>query len=52
MGRDEKQVVAKKGPSENYLRLLRGEITPKAYADKVRKNVDRQIGREKRAAAS
>lgn len=40
------------GPSKAYLRLLRGEATAKAYADKVKKNVDRQIGRATGRAAS
>jgi hypothetical protein len=39
------------GPSDLYLRLLRGEITPKKYAERVKKNVDRQLGRQGRAGS-
>lgn len=30
------------GPSEQYLRLLKGEITPEEYARSVKKRVDEQ----------
>jgi hypothetical protein len=34
------------GPSEVYLRMLRGEISARKYANRLKKNVDRQIGKQ------
>jgi hypothetical protein len=45
-----KATTARPGPSNLYLRLLRGEISPKEYADKVRRNVDRRIGKTRAAS--
>lgn len=38
------------GPSEQYLRLLKGEISPQEYAKSVRERVDDQGRAEKTAA--
>jgi hypothetical protein len=34
------------GPSDLYLRMLRGEVSPKRYVARVKKTVDRQIGKQ------
>jgi hypothetical protein len=45
--------TAQPGPSELYLKLLKGEITPEEYAKRVRRSVDRKLhGERKRAAAA
>jgi len=37
------------GPSDDYLALLRGEITPEEYVHRLKAEVDARIKRRKRA---
>lgn len=40
------------GPSNLYLRLLRGEISAKEYAEHVKRNVHRQLGKRGRTSSA
>lgn len=39
------------GPSDLYLRLLKGEITPEAYAKQVKKRIHEEARKRPSAAA-
>jgi hypothetical protein len=36
---------SKAGPSKAYLRLLKGSLSSKDYTSKVKRSVDREVGR-------